>query len=593
MKRFLSKTIAVMMVVAMSIPTFSAATVTPPTSAPSPTPIAGLVRLEAESSQLVGSAKKYSYPAASSGKIVSYLDKNGNSITFKSSVKANGIIIGYARGLTGDGQLSLYINDVNKEDIIFPNTGGWGTNKNDYKEVKVVCDIPLNANIRLQFDAGDIPVNIDYIDLNTNKITPAEKSELTTLIPGKRYVVTSAAQYRELLTLAHENFEEKLLLRFPNFDKSIYSIETISNIVYDNPNLNYGYMGATAKTTWDGISSSRDYDITITYSISKNEMMAMKKAVEAKAEQIIKDLITPGMRDYEKELKIYDYIINNTKYDSAAVGKPRDTAHTDYGVLILGKGVCEGYSRAVYRLFNMAGLKNIQISGYANGIGHQWNIVYIDGKPYHVDATWDDPTTSDGSNVLRHVHFNITDLVMRDIHTWDAKGYPVCNSTDYSYEKVAGYIKNNNAPAATPIVTPEPTPVVEPTPTPAPTPAPAVVTSDSIMSKNVALGSDRVAAVLFKKTDSDEAIATDTFIITTVATAGNATFDYKDFSIKSDATATAKNLTDAQPSAISSTKAGIVTLTIQVIKKNKVLSAVLWYKDKPVDGKVFIIKKLQ
>ena len=39
---------------------------------------------------------------------------------------------------------------------------------------------------------------------------------------------------------------------------------------------------------------------------------------------------------------------------------------------------------------------------------HIWNAVKIDGKWYHLDLTWDDPVTSDGSDVLEYNFFLIT-----------------------------------------------------------------------------------------------------------------------------------------------------------------------------------------
>jgi transglutaminase/protease-like cytokinesis protein 3 len=39
------------------------------------------------------------------------------------------------------------------------------------------------------------------------------------------------------------------------------------------------------------------------------------KEVEQKAKNILNEIIKPGMSDFEKELAIHDYIVENTTYD--------------------------------------------------------------------------------------------------------------------------------------------------------------------------------------------------------------------------------------------------------------------------------------
>ena len=97
--------------------------------------------------------------------------------------------------------------------------------------------------------------------------------------------------------------------------------------------------------------------------------------------------------DYDKIMKIHDYLVDNIDYDSTyqATG-----TYSVYGALIGKKCVCEGYAKSLKYLANQAGIKCEIMQGTGtNSSGqtesHAWNCVKIDGIWYEIDATWDDP----------------------------------------------------------------------------------------------------------------------------------------------------------------------------------------------------------
>ena len=49
------------------------------------------------------------------------------------------------------------------------------------------------------------------------------------------------------------------------------------------------------------------------------------------------------------------------------------------------------------------GIQNIRISADK----HVWNLVYMDNTWLHLDATWDDPVTNTGAQILLHDYFLI------------------------------------------------------------------------------------------------------------------------------------------------------------------------------------------
>lgn len=168
----------------------------------------------------------------------------------------------------------------------------------------------------------------------------------------------------------------------------------------DYINFQYAVYKGSATTTSGG-----DYPaVKITYKLSYYDTADQEAEVDNKVEEIIDGLDLEGRSDYEKLVAIYDYICDNTEYETAEEGD--NTRRTAYGALIEKKAVCQGYSLALYRLLLEAGIDNRIIFG--TGIdpageegAHTWNIVCIYGKYYYVDPTWDDSTGS-RDNFMRH-----------------------------------------------------------------------------------------------------------------------------------------------------------------------------------------------
>ena len=97
--------------------------------------------------------------------------------------------------------------------------------------------------------------------------------------------------------------------------------------------------------------------------------------------------------DYENIKMIHDYLIENTEYDQ---NYESTDPYSLYSALIENKAVCEGYVKAFKYLTNAAGIECELVQGTAtNSEGvtenHAWNCVYLDGKWYYIDVTWDDP----------------------------------------------------------------------------------------------------------------------------------------------------------------------------------------------------------
>ena len=208
-------------------------------------------------------------------------------------------------------------------------------------------------------------------------------------------------------------------------------------------------------SSWEYESNSQTLYLTVAYRYTKNDFtQRAQNAREAlnKARYTVARLITPAMSEYEKEKKLHDYIVNNTRYDyeNYLKGTLPYSSFEEYGCLVLGAAVCEGYSKAMKLLCDLSGLECMIISGKMKtgsaSEGHAWNLVRIDGEYYHLDVTNDDPVSADGTDTLTYYYFNLSDNEMARTNTWTKSDYPACTSLENNYyHKNSLFVGNKSA----------------------------------------------------------------------------------------------------------------------------------------------------
>ena len=115
---------------------------------------------------------------------------------------------------------------------------------------------------------------------------------------------------------------------------------------------------------------------------------AVFDAAFAAVDQVVKD----GMGEEEKVKAIHDYLIYHANYvNNGDYSTAENWAYGAGGVLLHKEGVCQSYAFAFYMMAISAGLECRFVSGTADGGGHAWNQVKVNGKWYYIDCTWDDP----------------------------------------------------------------------------------------------------------------------------------------------------------------------------------------------------------
>lgn len=142
--------------------------------------------------------------------------------------------------------------------------------------------------------------------------------------------------------------------------------------------------------------------LNITHVYNKDEISVVNDQIDT----FIKDNINDSMNNEEKIKAFHDYIVNNTKFDTEienSSDRLNSTSYTAYGLLINHKAICGGYTDTMAIYLDKINIPNLRISTNE----HVWNLVYLNDKWLNLDVTWDDPVTSNGTDMLMYDYYLI------------------------------------------------------------------------------------------------------------------------------------------------------------------------------------------
>lgn len=144
------------------------------------------------------------------------------------------------------------------------------------------------------------------------------------------------------------------------------------------------------------------------------------------AAAVLDEVIKDNMSDYEKELAIYEWMVDNIGHGSGhVISMPGQNteAFTPHEVLKNHSAVCVGYATTFRLLANMVGMEvHIVHNDY-----HSWDMVKLDdGEWYQLDIYSD-------AYGAKYRNFNMTDELARNGHEWDGSALPEAKGTKYSY----------------------------------------------------------------------------------------------------------------------------------------------------------------
>ena len=214
------------------------------------------------------------------------------------------------------------------------------------------------------------------------------------------------------------------------------NIDYLSKVVHVTPK----FLKVISSYTYSSVSGQSGKtvgNVYLTYRYSKDGCAMMRDYADISVKKITSDIkANPYLSDAEKVLLVHDRLdalcdYDYANYEDKEAGLIKDLAYEDYsayGPLVLWVGVCDGYSAAMSMCLEVLGIKSCIVSSAT--IDHSWNIVYLDGMPYYVDSTWDDPVYDVTGRAL-HNNLLVSASKLKTNHA--ANDYPVVNAPN-SYD---------------------------------------------------------------------------------------------------------------------------------------------------------------
>ena len=179
--------------------------------------------------------------------------------------------------------------------------------------------------------------------------------------------------------------------------------------------------------------------LTPSYKLTQSELVQARTQYDAAIQDILSQ-VKPDWTPLETALYLHDYLCMHYVYDESL------TRYTSYQMLTDKLGVCQAYTLLYNDLLSACGIDSDYI--ISAEMDHTWNTVTIDGVPYHVDITYDDPTADTLGRAL-HKHFLVSDQVIGSNHSFTAEeGNGTYTDTTYDHafwrEASSGFIPLDN-----------------------------------------------------------------------------------------------------------------------------------------------------
>ena len=159
------------------------------------------------------------------------------------------------------------------------------------------------------------------------------------------------------------------------------------SLMMDHPEYywtdSYTFVTSYVKNTISG------HRVEFTYTMDAPQIRRRNDEITNAIYAIADELVVPDGSTYSLVKTVFDYLVDNCTYDETNLDQSL------YSVMVNKSGVCASFSRAFEFIMQCLGIPCTVVFGHltqnegvlGTTLGHEWNIVQIDGKWYHVDVT--------------------------------------------------------------------------------------------------------------------------------------------------------------------------------------------------------------
>lgn len=318
---------------------------------------------------------------------------------------------GYIQNMEEMGRLLNYVNVFRPEEI---RDGDW-----------------YRMTLKIPFDYDAVSPDTYPLPAGSPVVDPAYQDVMNVVFAafncyGDSVVYTPSAYYdlnkREL----------ELSLKFEAEDDDMTATDPAENGMYTNENVILHYtdsprsadslpIDSLTRTMAVETGMQLYYAVALGYRpIPADDSSAELLYEEARG--VLRRIIGNQMTDAQKVHAIYDFLTAEIIYDrwlsrqdlSTEPNIVYESFHLE-GVFLRKLAVCDGIAKAFTLLCGMEGIASVKINGVANGIGHAWNKVLVDGAWYVVDATWGS-YLSGNIELQTHRYLLTTDAAIQATH---------------------------------------------------------------------------------------------------------------------------------------------------------------------------------
>jgi len=308
-----------------------------------------------------------------------------------------------------------------------------------------VGQILTDSSAALESAAERLPSETTHGSTDSPETTPAPALDTTRTLPSQSFDELVLTAIRDAL----DHYQTKAVLDEAVTQYTFTEDQTDALIervyaLYDQvfrENAQYFWLDGSARIEYSILQTKHptfnamtlEMGYTAGYANASPETLkARQTALLAEASRIAAQA-SQADTPWQQLQIIHDQLIQNILYDTTL----DQTTNNAASALLDHLTLCQGYAQSFQLITQQLGIPVILITGSSEGVDHAWNLVWLDGQPYHIDVTHDDPVPDGGANDQpTHINFLRSDAMMRQTHTWKAADYPQASSDGAHYYRL-------------------------------------------------------------------------------------------------------------------------------------------------------------